>query len=80
VECKVAACWPRKKVSSHSANKHASKSEKFCRELDLKYVRYMNYCCFVYLYQHGRLWKTLGWTGKLNADIIFPNYGIIFKN
>jgi hypothetical protein len=38
VECKVTVCWPRKKVSSHSVNKHASRCEKFCMELDLKYV------------------------------------------
>ena len=78
MECKVTVCWPRKKVSCRSANKHASRCEKFCLEFDLTYVRDMNYCFFPYISKRWLLWKTLGWTGKLKADIIFPKYGIIF--
>jgi hypothetical protein len=62
VECKGSVFWPLKKVSSHSANKHASKCEKFCMELDRKYVRCMNYCffsTFTDMGDCGNLWDGL---------------------
>jgi hypothetical protein len=64
VECKVKVCWPRKKVSSHSAKKHASRCENFCMELDLKYVRYKNYFFLFFL----STFTNMGDCGKLYID------------
>ena len=62
VECKVTVFLPRMKVSSHWANKHASRCEKFCMELDLKYVRWTNYrffSTFTDMGDCGKLWDGL---------------------
>jgi hypothetical protein len=84
VEYNVTVSWRNKKVGCHSANKHSTRYSKICMALDLKYVKFTNYyvCAqfYVYVYKHGRRWKTLGWPGKLNTDVIFPKYGSIFKN
>ena len=49
-------------VSSRAANKQASRCERFCMELDLKYVRYMNYCflcTFTNMGDCGKVWNGL---------------------